>query len=145
MAKRKITLSVILALVMAVCLYLLRAEHLAATSGLTSLNGMDLWEGSWISEKTKKMGDFQVKLLQEGQDIIGNIKIDGSPLTKGGDIKGTINGDKLEFGLVKDKRGELKYSGTISENAMSGTWQILRIKDQGTWQATKIETEPSGG
>lgn len=140
MAKRKITLSVILVLVVVVCLYLLRVEHLAATAKMASWSGvgnMDLWQGTWISDKTKKTGLFQVALTQEGPNITGNIKIGGSLLTKGGEIKGTIDGDKLEFGLVKDKRGELKYSGTISENTMAGTWQVPRIKAQGTWQAAK--------
>lgn len=76
-------------------------------------------------------------LKQEGANITGDIKIGGSPITQGGKISGTIDGNKLEFGLIKDKKGRLKYVGTISENSMSGTWQIPSIKDHGTWQADK--------
>lgn len=125
-----------------------RLERLNATATTmvntaTMVNAPNLWQGSWHSLKTNKKGDFRVNLKQAGSDISGNIEIDGSSVTRGGEIHGTINGDTLEFGLVKDKRGELKYFGTISDDQMSGTWQIPVLKDQGTWQAIKAESADS--
>ena len=117
--------------------YFARIDRLAATPGIEAWNGMDLWQGTWVSEKTKQVGDFKAVFQQDGPNITGNIRIGGSPFTKGGKISGAISGDKLEFGLVKDKKGRLKYSGTVSEDSMSGIWQISILKDRGTWQAVK--------
>jgi hypothetical protein len=137
--KKTLTILIITVLV-TTAVYFARLDRLAASANIASLGtmaGMDLWQGNWLSEKTKKSGDFQVVFQKKGSELTGSIRIGGSPLTRGGDIKGTINGDKLEFGLIKDKKGRLKYTGTISEDTMAGIWQIPAIKDHGTWQATK--------
>ena len=79
--------------------------------------------------------------MREDNNVSGKIRIYGSSLTNGGDIKGTINdNNEIEFGMIKDKRGELKYFGKISENTMSGTWTIPVIKDYGIWEAKKQKT-----
>ena len=101
------------------------------------LEGYDLWQGTWTSDKTGVKGDFQVSLQKEGTTISGNIRISGSPITKGGSITGTIKGEKIEFGLARDKRGLLKYVGQIKGYTMSGTWEIPLAKEYGTWQASK--------
>ncbi|MGB2706125.1 MAG: hypothetical protein WBC74_04660 [Candidatus Omnitrophota bacterium] len=108
---------------------------------IVELEGGDLWQGTWASDKTGVKGDFQIELQKEGTAISGRIKISGSPITKGGEVAGTINGDKIEFGLVKDKRGRLKYVGLIKGNTMKGTWEVplILIKDRGTWQASRTE------
>ena len=102
-----------------------------------TLKGYDLWHGTWDSDKTGVKGDFQVSIQKEGTAISGKLKINGSSITKGGDITGTINGDKIEFGLAKDKRGKLIYAGRIKANTMSGIWEVPIIKDRGTWRASK--------
>ena len=149
---KKIITTVIVAAFALTGIYLFWQECLSATAGVTrgaapiSLeNAGNFWLGTWASIKTEKTGNFNVLLQQDGDNISGNVKISGSNLTKGGDISGTIKGDKLEFGFVKDKKGELKYLGTISDNIMSGTWDLPVIKDHGTWQAMKKERESSGG
>lgn len=101
------------------------------------VSGSELWQGIWSSDKTTARGKIEFAIQRSNTALFGNIVITGSPVTKGGEIIGTIEGDKLEFGLIKDRKGKLKYSGTISEDAMSGTWQIPTIDDYGTWQATK--------
>jgi hypothetical protein len=59
-------------------------------------------------------------------------------LTKDGDIKGTIkDNNEIEFGMIKDKRGELRYFGKTNESTMLGTWTIPVIKDHGIWEAQK--------
>lgn len=145
---RKSLLIALAATVVYAVTHFARLERLDATATTmlntaTMVNAPNLWQGTWHSLKTDKKGDFRVNLEQAGSDISGNIEISGSPVTRGGEIHGTINGDTLEFGLVKDKRGELKYFGTISDDKMSGTWQIPILKDQGTWQATKAESADS--
>jgi len=142
---KKIILVISVTILVLAVTYFARLDRLAATANVATWAGVDLWQGTWLSEKTAKQGIFHVVLKQEGSNITGSIKIGGSPITKGGKISGTINGDKLEFGLVKDKRGELKYFGTIEEDKMTGTWQIPIIKDHGTWKAIKsVGTESSG-
>lgn len=142
---KKALLIFVTALLVFSVVYFVRLDRLAATGRMAAWKGMDLWQGTWISEKTTKSGDFRVAFKKDGSNLTGNIKISGSPITRGGDIKGTIKGDKLEFGLVRDKRGYLNYVGTISKNTMSGTWEIPAIKDSGTWQATRSETRDSSG
>lgn len=135
---KRIFLILIVVVLALVGLYFLKPARTVATpSVLPSWSRADLWQGTWASEKTRKCGDFQVALEQDGSNITGDIKIGGSSITKGGKISGVIDGNKLEFGLIKDKKGRLKYVGTISENTMSGTWQIPSVKDRGTWQAAK--------
>ncbi len=102
-----------------------------------ALSGDEIWKGSWVSEKTGAQGAFEAVLLMENTALAGTIKIMNSPLTKGGDIKGTINGDKIEFGLAKDTKGLLKYEGQITKDSMSGIWEIPIVKERGTWQAAK--------
>jgi len=97
----------------------------------------DLWQGEWISEKTGKRGEFAFIMEREGDTFSGKIKISDSPLTKGGNVSGTIQGDEIKFGLAKDKKGMLTYAGKISKDTMSGTWKIPVIKDHGTWYASK--------
>jgi len=98
----------------------------------------DFWKGTWLSEKTKVHGTFMMTLILEKGILTGYIRLQGSPITKGGSIKGIIkDNNEIEFGLIKDKRGELKYFGKISKDTMSGTWQISVIKDFGAWEAKK--------
>ncbi|MBL7155630.1 MAG: hypothetical protein ISS90_00630 [Candidatus Omnitrophica bacterium] len=99
--------------------------------------GADLWNGTWVSEKTAKKGEFEFSLEKAGEAFSGYILISGSPITKGGRINGVIKGNEIKFGLSKNKRGELTYVGTISNNTMLGTWQIPIIKDRGSWEASK--------
>ena len=139
---RRLLLTVLVVVVAYAITHFARLERLNATTTtmidtVTTINTPDLWQGTWRSLKTNKEGDLRVNLQQVGADISGNVEIGGSPVTRGGEIHGKINGDTLEFGLVKDKKGELKYFGTISDDKMSGTWQIPILKDEGTWQATK--------
>ena len=104
---------------------------------LEEFNG-DYWQGIWSSEKTKAKGTFILTIVREGSDISGKIRIYGSSVTKGGDIQGFVKDDnEIEFGMIKDKRGELRYFGKISENTMSGIWKIPVIKDHGMWEAKK--------
>jgi len=142
--KKLIIILVTTAVVLAAT-YFIRQDRTDATANIAPLSGMDLWKGAWTSNKTKAEGDFFVWFRKDGPDISGNIKIGGSPVTKGGEITGTMEGDKLEFGLVKDKKGELQYAGTISEDRMDGTWKIPALKDDGTWHASKKLTDSPDG
>jgi len=113
----------------------------AGYSKTVNLSGGE-WHGTWASNKTKQSGGIQFTLKQHGSEIFGNIIITNSPVTKGGEISGSINGNALEFGLVKDKLGMLKYAGTVSEDSMTGTWEISILKDRGMWQAKQEKKDP---
>ena len=101
------------------------------------LDAKDLWQGSWTSEKTGMVGGFECTMIRDEGTFSGMVAITGSPITKGGEISGTIKGDEIQFGFAKDKRGMLKYVGKISKSTMSGTWEIPITKDHGSWQARK--------
>ncbi|OGW75667.1 MAG: hypothetical protein A2Z72_03050 [Omnitrophica bacterium RBG_13_46_9] len=128
---------VLFAFILPVCTFIYFIYPNIYTNKVEMSEEGNLWTGVWASAKTGVKGDFQATLQKEGTNLLGNIKIGGSSITKGGSITGTVNGDKIEFGLAKDKRGRLKYAGQIKGDTMSGTWEIPIIKDRGTWEASK--------
>jgi hypothetical protein len=74
---------------------------------------------------------------QSGKNLSGTIMVSGFnnvPTT----IHGTIQGASIRFGTVGSK--SITYSGSVSSNSMSGTWQIQaggRSMGSGSWKASK--------
>ena len=76
--------------------------------------------GTWQSDKTDAKGGIKIMLQISGENLGGELKITNSPITKGGKIAGTIQGNELKFGFVRDRFGLLKYTGTVSKDSMQG-------------------------
>lgn len=70
-------------------------------------------------------------LQQAGSILSGSISIKGSP---GEAVTGTVEGASIRFGTVG--HGAVTYTGTISGNGISGTYQA-QSSGSGTWMATK--------
>jgi len=136
--KRFVLVSVVLSLICgSYFIFFTEKEKLKTDSNVAKVDG-DYWEGTWFSEKTKVRGTFAIALTIVDNELIGDIKIKGSSVTKGGSIRGTVDdNNKIEFGLIKGKKGKLRYYGTIYDDSTSGTWQIPVIKDYGVWEAKK--------
>jgi len=88
--------------------------------------------GTWSGQYSgPTQGTFTLTWQQSGSDLTGTINISevGAPV----DIKGTVDGNKISFGTVGG--AGVTYSGTVSGNGMSGTYQSA--SGNGTWTATK--------
>jgi len=98
----------------------------AATTAAAGLSGS--WSGQYSGAFT---GTFQLSWQQTGSNLSGTITLSTSgtvPLT------GAVNGSKISFGTVGS--AAITYSGTVSGNSMSGTYQINGAAG-GPWSATK--------
>ena len=105
------------------------APTTAAAGGLSGN-----WSGQYTGSYT---GTFTLTWTQTGSNLAGTIMISqfGNVPTP---INGTVQGNKISFGTVGSQA--ITYSGTVSGNSMSGTWQLQaagRSLGSGTWSATK--------
>ena len=85
------------------------------------------WSGQYSGVAS---GTFTVTWQQSGSALTGTITLSGSGAVP---ITGTVNGDAIQFGSVG--QGAVSYSGAVSGNSMSGTYQAAA--GNGTWNATK--------
>jgi hypothetical protein len=88
------------------------------------------WSGRYSGAFT---GTFQLSWQQAGIDLSGTITLStqSGPVT----LTGTISGDTIFFGTVGSSQA-ITYSGKVSGNSMSGTYQIGGAPG-GPWSATK--------
>lgn len=93
------------------------------------------WSGSYSGSYS---GTFTLTWQELKQKLNGKIKIsafNNTPTT----IDGTVKGSSITFGTVGGTQA-LTYSGTVSGNTMSGTWQIKadgRKMGGGAWNASR--------
>jgi hypothetical protein len=93
--------------------------------------------GSWSGNYTGAFnGTFSLTWQQSGSDLNGTIKISGFgdvPTT----INGSVQGSSIRFGTVHGQ--EVTYTGSVSGNSMSGSWQIAVPGHSvtGSWNASK--------
>lgn len=87
--------------------------------------------GTWTGQYTGVYsGTFTLAWQQTGSDVNGSIKLSSPASTYG--IHGTLSGSAIQFGAV----GTVAYTGTVSGNTMSGSYQSLK-GGGGSWSATK--------
>lgn len=79
-----------------------------------SLSGK--WAGSYSGSYT---GTFTLNWTQSGSQLTGTIDLSTSGMTP---LNGTVNNGHITFGTVGST--VITYSGTVSGNSMSGSWQI---------------------
>ena len=96
------------------------------------------WQGTWAnSTPDTSTGTFVVTWHQNGADLQGTITIAGTPCLDGGSVTGTLRGtDSINFGVVSGQV-EVNYAGTVSGDAMSGTYATTCGNAEGDWQATR--------
>jgi len=88
------------------------------------------WSGRYSGAFT---GTFQLSWQQAGIDLSGTITLSTQPTPV--TLTGTISGDTIFFGTVGSSQA-ITYSGKVSGNTMSGTYQIDGAPG-GPWSATK--------
>ena len=109
-----------------------KLHHTAPPPNHGSVSGK--WSGSYIGAFS---GTFKLTWQQSGKNLSGTIMVSGFnnvPTT----IHGTIQGASIRFGTVGSE--SITYSGSVSSNSMSGTWQIQaggRSMGSGSWKASK--------
>jgi hypothetical protein len=98
----------------------------AAASGLT---------GKWAGQYSGSyQGTFNLHWHQSGSKLKGSIKLSnpGTSLP----INGSVAGSSIRFGTVGSYG--ITYSGTVSGNSMSGTYQVSNgTGGTGKWSASK--------
>ena len=115
----------------------------ATGSTATGSTGTDVgitgtWTGTWQSTGAAAAhGTFTIDFLQQGEDVSGDITIQGSTCVTHGSIIGKVQGDQIEFGAVQAEQ-TIKYAGAISGDSLSGTYASAQCgPDTGTWKATR--------
>lgn len=94
--------------------------------------GVDL-SGSWSGKYGGAyIGDFTLNWQQSGAKLSGNITLTTPPQTL--PLNGTVTGNKISFGTVGSEA--ITYSGTVSGNTMSGSYQIGG-NPGGNWSANR--------
>jgi hypothetical protein len=113
-------------------------------TGATGSTGTDIgitgtWTGSWQTDADAAVkGTFTIEFVQQGEDISGDITIQGSACVTQGSIIGKVQGDKIEFGAVQAEQ-TVTYAGAISGDSLSGTYDSPQCgPDTGTWEATRV-------
>jgi hypothetical protein len=77
-------------------------------------------------------GTFSLHWVQSGSHLHGRISV--SQLGSNIPLNGTVHGNHITFGTVGSTR--ITYSGTVSGNSMSGTYQVNGAGG-GPWSASK--------
>jgi hypothetical protein len=108
------------------------ATSTPAAAGLT---------GTWSGQYSGTFhGTFNVTWTQSGSNLTGAIKISNKNPDSTDDlpIQGTVNGSSITFGtLGAVVAAPITYSGSVSGDSMSGTWQMQGGQGSGSWNATK--------
>ena len=102
----------------------------AASSGLSGK-----WRGQYSGTF---QGHFVLRWHQSGSKLSGTITL-SAPSRGTVPIHGTVQGGTIKFGTVGSEA--ITYSGSVSGNSMSGTWQIKGQSGAagggGPWNASK--------
>ncbi|HET6210385.1 MAG TPA: hypothetical protein VFD94_08380 [Jatrophihabitans sp.] len=98
----------------------------ATTAAATGLSGS--WSGQYSGAFT---GTFTLTWTQTGSTLAGTITLSTSGTVP---LNGTVSGSHISFGTVGS--AAITYSGTVSGNSMSGSYQINGAAG-GPWSATK--------
>jgi hypothetical protein len=101
------------------------------SAAATSAGGLaGAWHGQYGGAYK---GTFVLHWHQSGSHLGGRIHISDPASTLA--IHGQVAAGAIKFGTVGSYR--ITYSGTVSGNSMSGSWQIQGAGQGGNWSATK--------
>jgi hypothetical protein len=108
------------------------AAAAASTSATTATELAGKWSGTYGGAY---QGTFILSWRQSGSKLSGTITISAPAGTLA--IHGTVVGGAIRFGTVGSLA--ITYSGTVSGNSMSGTYQVKAASGAagGPWQAAK--------
>ncbi|MBN1426556.1 hypothetical protein JXA88_18565 [Candidatus Fermentibacteria bacterium] len=98
------------------------------------------WTGTWQSSVFTQSGQFFATLLRQETSLGGKITIPGIGM-QNADVQGSIHGNSVTFG---DIAGRIEFSGTIDDNAGSGTYVYPEEGDHGSWEAERADGSADG-
>jgi hypothetical protein len=105
------------------------ASATSSTPSAGSLSGH--WSGSYSGAYT---GTFTLSWTQTGSQLSGTIDLSTSGTTP---LNGSVRGSHITFGTVGST--VITYSGSVSGNSMSGSWQIAGgAGGSGSWSAHRM-------
>lgn len=106
----------------------------AATGG--ALEGS--WSGTWESTSSPGAGgDLRIEFSQSGEQLTGQVEIDGTPCLTTGTISGNLSGNAIVFGAVQGEQ-QVAFTGEVSGDAISGTYSAPACDNgTGTWEASR--------
>jgi hypothetical protein len=98
-----------------------------------------IWSGRYHNQApTAISGTFTVTFRQSGSQLIGNLVLRTGPTNGGVPVTGTLQGGAIRFGTVGGTPGAtIDYTGSVSGNSMSGSYEAPGSPIRGTWTATK--------
>jgi hypothetical protein len=97
------------------------------------------WSGTWGVEGSPDAGTFFMEITPAGDGFEGAIEIQGSGCVSGGTVAMGLEGDRITFGVVDAER-EISFTGTVSGDRMSGTWNdggSCPPPHDGIWEAVR--------
>jgi hypothetical protein len=101
------------------------------TSASTASGVSGTWTGQYSGSYS---GTFTLSWQQTGSQLSGTIHLSFPDTDE--HITGAVNGGSISFGTVGS--AAITYSGTVSGNSMSGTYQVHDTQGSGgPWSATK--------
>jgi hypothetical protein len=101
------------------------------------------WDGTWQNDAQwgGTTGGFTLTVVQKGTAVTGTTDVTGPTCIRHGTVTGTVVKDHVSMGWVAAGIRDVAYEGTLTGNAMSGTWTAIACGlDQqitGTWSATR--------
>ena len=94
------------------------------------------WTGTWTNTSPDSAtGSLDIVWTQQGSTLEGVLGMDGAACFTAGGMQGTIESDKVAFGVVG--RDEVSFEGTIAGDGVSGSFSMSCDGSEGTWQATR--------
>lgn len=83
-----------------------------------SINLTDEWFGEWTSV-TELTGLLNVTFTQTGNQLNGDVDVDGTFCFDTGTITGTVSGNDITFGLA-DGLSDVEYTGAFKKDTATG-------------------------
>jgi hypothetical protein len=114
-----------------------------AETGPTAPTGADViegsWSGTWGIEGFPDAGMFSMEITPTTDGFEGGIQVQNSECVSGGALEMDLEGDRITFGVV-DAEHEISFTGTVSGDRMSGTWNdggSCPPPHDGIWEARR--------
>ena len=108
-----------------------------AETGAGAIEGS--WTGTWGIERFPDAGTFSMEITPTTDGFEGAIEIQDSECVSGGTVAMGLEGDRITFGVV-DAEHEISFTGTVSGDRMSGTWNdggSCPPPHDGIWEAVR--------
>ncbi len=105
------------------------------TSSMEEINIEGPWYGTYTSQHGT--GRWAARIKKAGDKYIGVLTLTGPYQVEAMVVQIELIGNQITFGWA----GGATFTGTVSGNTMSGTWEAPGGVDSGTWSGQRGETD----